>query len=84
MFEVLKLVRDILASEKELRKARKRLELAELDYGALQTMVNEAIAKNVKIEIRNGTNTITIIPTENGKINFRTFRDRYENLHNGG
>ena len=84
MLEALKLVRDILASERELRKARKRLELAELDYGAIQTMINEAIAKNVKVEIRNGQNLITIIPTENGKINFRTFRDRYENLHNGG
>lgn len=82
--QTLRLVRDILAHEKELKKARKRLELAELDYGALQTMVNEAISKNVKIEIRNGTNIITIVPMEEGKINFRSFKDRYENIHHGG
>lgn len=84
MLEALRLLKEILASEKEIRRAKKRLELAELDYGALQVMIDNAVAKNVKVEIRNGTNIVTIVPTEPGKMNFRSFKDRYETLHTGG
>lgn len=83
MLKELKLLKEILDREKEVSRARKRLNLAELDYNAIRVMVDEAISKNVRIEIRNGTNIITIVPTENGKMNYRSFKDRYENLHGG-
>lgn len=83
MLKELKLLKEILDKEKAVAKARKRLNLAELDYNAIRVMVDEAISKNVRVEIRNGTNIITIVPTENGKMNYRSFKDRYENLHGG-
>lgn len=84
MLKELKLLKEILDKEKAVAKARKRLNLAELDYNAIKVMVDEAVSKNVRVEIRNGTNIITIVPTENGKINYRSFKDRFENFHNGG
>lgn len=84
MLKELKLLKEILDKEKAVAKARKRLNLAELDYNAIKVMVDEAVSKNVRIEIRNGTNIITIVPTEAGKISFRSFKDRYENHHLGG
>ena len=84
MLKELMLLKEIREKEKAVTKARTRLNLAELDYNAIKVMVDEAVSKNVRIEIRNGTNIITIVPTESEKINYRSFKDRFENFHNGG
>jgi 2-phospho-L-lactate guanylyltransferase (CobY/MobA/RfbA family) len=76
MFDVLKEAIELVRQKRQLNRDTRRLEVAYLDYAALQRIVEEVANKNVIITITNGTNTMVIKPKEMNQIDYKSFDER--------
>ena len=75
MFDVLKEAIKIVREKRQLNRDTRRLEVAYLDYAALQRIVNEVANRNVVITITNGSNTMTK-PKAANQIDYKSFDER--------
>ena len=76
MFDVLKEAIELVRQKRQLNRDTRRLEVAYLDYAALQRIVEEVANKNVIITITNGTNTMVIKPKEMNQFDYKSFDER--------
>lgn len=76
MFDILKEAIKIIREKRQLNRDTRRLEVAYLDYAALQRIVNEVANRNVVITITNGSNTMTIKPKPANQIDYKSFDER--------
>ena len=81
MLEIFKAAVEIVRQQRQLKRDIRRLEAANLDYEALQRIVEEVANKNVVIEIKNEkdgySSTITIKPKPINQIEFKSFDQKY-------
>lgn len=82
MFDVLKEAIKIVREKRQLNRDTRRLEVAYLDYAALQRIVDEVANRNVVISITNGTNTMTIRPKAANQIDYKSFDERVAEARN--
>lgn len=75
MIEILKMICSILREQKELKKAKRRLEQAILDEDALQLMIDNVAEKNVKIHIDSNP-PIDIVPIAEWEKGYKSMADR--------
>lgn len=62
LFRIIKQVISELKVQSQINKDMRRLVKSELDYGALQRMVDNVVTSNVEFEIKMADKTITIKP----------------------
>lgn len=76
--ECWKKAKQLLKEEAQLKRDIRKLELANLDYEALQRMVNNVSANQIEIEITNIEGIKIIIrPTIENEIGYKSFLDKY-------
>lgn len=83
MLDVLKVVLDIFKEKRLLKKDTKKLREFELDYEALERMVNRVQSGQVPVEITikmKGGSEVKITQKTDAN-NYRTFSQRYAEAH---
>ena len=81
MFDVFKEAIKIVREKRQLNRDTRRLQMANLDYAALQNIVDSVANRNVEIEITNrGTDgiayTMKIMPKAINQIDYKSFEER--------
>lgn len=73
---------ELVKAKNEYKRDYRRLEESNLDYQALQQMVDTALAKQIVIEIKKTDGTVILIrpKTEEDK-QYKSFMDRYKEQH---
>lgn len=79
MKELIKAFIELIKEMNTYKRDYRRLQKSNMDYNALQNIVNTAIEKNVVITIKLEDNSVvTVQPTEESKrVNPKTFRERF-------
>lgn len=78
MKELLKLFLQVIKEQRQLKKDLRRLDKANLDYEALQRIVDNVATKNVEIEVKMENVNITIKPTPSNEVGFTSFKEKYQ------
>ena len=81
LFRILRKARELIKEETQFKKDLRRLQMAALDYDALQRMIDNVAIKNVEIEIQFLGETpgkLIIKPKTPNEIGFQSFADRYK------
>ena len=81
MFDVIKEAIKIVREKRQLNRDTRRLQMANLDYAALQNIVNSVANRNVEIEITNRgvdgvAHTLRIMPKAINQINYMSFEEK--------
>lgn len=78
MKELLKLILQVIREQKQLKSDLRRLDKANLDYEALQRIVDNVATKNVEITVRMENVNITIKPTPVNEVGYTSFKEKYQ------
>lgn len=78
MKETLRLVLNIIKEQRQLKEDLRRLDKANLDYEALQRIVDSVAAKNVEITVQMENANITIKPTPSNEVGYTSFKEQYQ------
>lgn len=81
ILRVIKRVIAELKQEVEFNRDMRRLVRSQLDYGALQKMIDNVSLNNVEIEVKMADKTVLIRPS-NKQQALPTFYERYKTAHN--
>lgn len=69
---------EVIKAKNEYKRDYRRLQRANIDYAALQNMVENVSTKNVVIDIVTDDGVkITIRPKENNAIGYESFHDKF-------
>ena len=81
MFDVFKEAIKLVREKRQLNRDTRRLQMANLDYAALQNIINSVANRNVEVEINNigsdGVSHIMVIrPKQVQGFEYKTFEDK--------
>lgn len=81
MFDIIRQAIQLVREKRQLNRDTRRLQMANLDYAALQNIVDNVANRNVEIEINNigsdGVSHIMVIrPKQAAQFEYKSFEDK--------